>query len=124
MTAALVPGDFISNRRAEPRIHVVRTIDILPCRAIGPTAWEFRRAELTDCSLHGLGLLLPDPMDPGEQFLAKLRTRDRLRLLLYTVQSSLQQGRAYRIGARFSGFAAQEFEEDLQVVVDGLLAKE
>ena len=30
----------------------------------------------------------------------------------------------YRIGARFSGFAAQEFEDDPQKVMDALLAGE
>jgi hypothetical protein len=66
--------------------------------------------------------MLPEPMEVGQQFLVKLKPGDgRLRLLLYTVQNCAQQDRArYRIGARFSGFAAQEFEEDLQTVLDGL----
>jgi hypothetical protein len=61
-------------------------------------------------------------MEVGQQFLVKFKAGDgRLRLLLYTVQNCAPQDRArYRIGARFSGFAAQEFDEDLQSVVDGL----
>ncbi|MGB7161059.1 MAG: PilZ domain-containing protein [Tepidisphaeraceae bacterium] len=120
MTRKLAPDDFAPNRRAEPRLAAARTIEVLPCKATA-TQWGFMPAELTDCSLHGLGLLLPEPMDVGQQFLAKLKARDRVRLLLYTVHNCAQQDRSrYRIGARFSGFAAQEFDEDLQAVLDGL----
>ena len=102
---------------------VRRTIEVLPCQATS-THWTFIPAELTDCSLHGMGLLLSERMDVGQQFLVKLQAPDRLRLLLYTVQNCVHQDRTrYRIGARFSGFAAQQFDEDLQTVLDGLAGR-
>ena len=121
MSGPLVPSDFTENRRSEPRIPVARTIDILPCRAT-TARWEFARGELADCSLHGLSVLLPQPMDVGQQFLVKLQTPGRVRLLLYTVHNCSPAARRYRIGARFTGFAAQEFDEDLQLVLEALAA--
>ena len=128
MSRKLGPDDFAPNRRAEPRLAVTRTIEILRCSAsaAGSSPWRFMPAELTACSLHGVGLLLHEALDVGQQFLIKLKTPDRLRLLLYTVQNCAFRdtvragGPRYRIGARFSGFAAQEFDEDLQTVLDGL----
>lgn len=65
---------------------------------------------------------MPQPMEAGQQFLVKLQTRQRVRLLIYTVQNCSPSGRScHRIGARFSGFAAQEFDEDLRVVIDALV---
>jgi hypothetical protein len=123
-TRELLPNDFRENRRSELRVAVTRTIEVLPCRATSTSPWRFTTAELTDCSLHGVGLVLSEPMDVGQQFLLKLKLPDRLRLLLYMVQNSVAQDRSrYRIGARFSGFAAQEFDEDLQTVLDGLSGK-
>ena len=121
MTRALLPNDFRQDARSEPRLAVTRTIEVLPCRATTTPTWRFTTAELSDCSLHGVGLLLSKPMDVGQQFLLKLKAPDRLRLLLYTVQNCVAQDRSrYRIGARFSGFAAQEIDEDLQTILDAL----
>jgi len=127
-TRELLPNDFRENRRSESRVAVTRTIEVLPCRATSAAPWRFTTAELTDCSLHGVGLVLSEQMDVGQQFLLKLKLPDRLRLLLYIVQNCVAQDRSryrsrYRIGARFSGFAAQEFDEDLQTVLDGLSGK-
>jgi hypothetical protein len=119
MAGNLVPADFAENRRSEPRIAARRTIELLPCRAT-TSRWSFISAELADCSLHGLSVVVDDPMDVGHQFLVKLHSPPRRRLLLYTVQNCTAVGGRHRLGARFSGFAAQEFDEDLRVVLDAL----
>jgi hypothetical protein len=124
MSGKLVPNDFVENRRSEPRVRAVRTIEVLPCRATSTSPWRFLPGELTDCSLHGLGSVLPEPLDVGQQFLVKLQTPGRVRLLIYTVQNCTPSGRSgHRVGGRFTGFAAQEFDEDLRVVIDALLAE-
>src|SRR5438874_1118280 len=71
MPRELQPKDFEENRRTEPRTPCVRVIDILPCRA--GKEWKFLSCELTDCSLHGLGVISLEEMDVGQQFLVKLK---------------------------------------------------
>jgi hypothetical protein len=123
----LEPQDFLpsTERRTEPRTAPKsnRTIQLLPCRAT--KHWAFQNA---DCSPRGLGLLVAEPMAVGQQFLVKLRTPKGLRLLLYTVQqvspaTAGARGR-YRLGAHFSGFAAQEFDEDPQTILEAILREE
>ena len=119
MRQGLEPKDFQENR-TEPRTPASRTIDILPCQAT--REWKFTSAELCDCSLHGLALLMSEPMAVGQQFLVKLRLPSGVRLLLYTVHNcSAWEKSRYRVGARFSGFAAQEMDEDLQKVLEALV---
>jgi len=78
-------------------------------------------AQMTDCSLHGLGIVLTTPMQNGEQFLVKLIVAGKVRLLLYTVQNCAQSGRgSYRIGALFRGVATGEREDDLDEILDAL----
>ena len=129
---ALEPKDFqqpqqpatavdSQERRADPRVPCARHIDILPCQA--RAQWKFMDAEVVDCSKHGLSLLLSEPMEVGQQFLVKLKLPQGIKLLLYTVHNAAPRERSrYRIGARFSGFAAQEFDDDPQKVMDALLA--
>jgi hypothetical protein len=119
MRKGLEPKDFRDNR-AEPRTAIARLIDILPCQATAQ--WKFISAEITDCSLHGIALILNDPMSVGQQFLVKLRLPSGVRLLLYTVHNCTPMEKAkHRVGARFSGFAAQEMDEDLQKVLEALV---
>ena len=120
MPRELQPKDFEENRRSEPRTPCVRVVDILPCRAT--KVWKFLTCELTDCSLHGLSVVSLQPMDLGQQFLVKLKISGSVKLLLYTVHNCTAWERSnYRIGARFSGFAAQEYGEDLQKVMEALI---
>ena len=124
MVRALHPNDFegtTANRRAEERRPGALAIDILPCRA--QKDWKFIKCEVIDCSLHGLGIVCPEPMEIGQQFLAKLHLPRGIRLLVYTVQNCAKAGPAsHRIGGHFSGFAAQELDEDLKTVLETLAA--
>src|SRR5438105_5018062 len=105
MHHGLVPKDFKSERRVENRLPATRLIDLLPCRA--SQEWKFIRAELADCSLHGLAVVVDRPMDVGQQFLVKLRLPKGVRLLLYTVHNcSKWEKSRQRLGAKFSGFVA------------------
>jgi hypothetical protein len=124
MVGALKAKDFAgtaANRRAEDRRPGALAIDILPCRA--QKDWKFIKCEVVDCSLHGLGIVSPEPMDVGQQFLAKLHLPKGVRLLVYTVQNCAKMGTSsHRIGSHFSGFAAQELDEDLRTVLEALAA--
>ena len=123
MPRELQAKDFEENRRTEPRMPCVRVIDILPCRA--GKEWKFLSCELTDCSLHGLGVVSQEAVDVGQQFLVKLKISGSVKLLLYTVHNCSGWERSnYRIGARFSGFAAQELGEDLEKVLEALIRDE
>jgi len=119
MPRGLEPHSFQENR-TEPRTPVTRTIDVLPCQA--RREWKFITAEITDCSLHGIGLISTEPIEVNQQFLVKLKLEKGVRMLLYTVHNcALWERTRYRIGAKFSGFAAQEFDEDLKEVLESLV---
>ena len=123
MANELNPKDFADNRRGEPRTKGSRMLSILPCRSGGD--WKFINAELVDCSLSGLGLLMSMEMPIGAQFLAKLRVNDSLKMLLYTVQNCRSAGgRNYRIGARFSGYTAEQSQENPERILEALLKGE
>src|SRR5687768_2862601 len=120
LTHGLTPGDFRPNRRGEERTALARRLDVLPCAATGD--WKFLVTEMTDCSPHGLGILAAEPMAVGAQFLVKLRVGGSVRMLLYTVRNCAPADRArHRIGARFSGLAATELNEDPAEVLRALL---
>jgi len=122
MSRALRPSDF-DERRTEPRTPCARKIDILPCHA--RKEWKFVTGNLLDCSRGGLAVLLAEPMEVGQQFLVKLRLDDDVKLLVYTVHNCSKWERSnYRVGARFSMFAAQHVDEDPQKVMDALLRGE
>lgn len=115
------PQPHPSERRSEPRVPATRLIEVLPCNSVKD--WKFLDAELTDCSRHGLGFVLSESMQPGEQFLLKLRHAGQMRLLLYTVNTCAPAGRGrHRIGARFTELVSQRMEEDPQTVVESLLS--
>jgi hypothetical protein len=119
MPRGLEPKSFQENR-TEARTPCTRTIDVLPCQA--RRDWKFITAEITDCSLHGLGLISTEPIEVNQQFLVKLKLQKGVRMLLYTVHNcALWERTRYRIGAKFSGFAAQEFDEDLKDVLESLV---
>jgi hypothetical protein len=73
------------------------------------TSWNFRPADLADCSPHGLGLQISWPMRVGDQFIARLQL-EREALLIYTVRYCQKTGdSSYRIGAQFCGLAATQY---------------
>lgn len=80
--------------------------------------------ELLDCSVHGLGLLVNNPMEVGSQFIAKLKP-ERSLLVLYTVRHCVpvEQGR-FKIGASFDAFfgtpATHDPQEILKILFDDL----
>src|SRR5687767_2965237 len=81
--------EFQDRRRTEPRILCDREISIIPCAAAAAAAAANLapgdatnggnggaadapaprpiKARLTDCSLHGLGMMLPERVDAGQQ---------------------------------------------------------
>ena len=110
-------------QRSEPRVSVRRTINVLPCRA--GKQWGFTQCELVDASPQGVGLILKDPLEREQQFLLKVKIGGKVQLLLYTVHNCVEWQRGkWRVGARFSGFAAQQVEADPNVVLDALMKDE
>ena len=107
-------------QRSEPRIAVQRTTNVLPCRAA--KQWGFAQCELVDCSAQGVGLILKDPLEREQQFLLKVKIAGKVQLLLYTVHNCVEWQRGkWRVGARFSGFAAQQVEADANAVLEALM---
>lgn len=120
MRGGLAIEDFQTNRRCEARTPLSRRIDIMACE--GHAAWGFVEAELTDCSAHGLSLLLSYPLPAGAQFLVKLRAGGKIQLLVYTVQNSQPAWRGrHRIGARLHGLAAGDACNDPEQIMAALL---
>src|SRR5688572_2115150 len=109
-------------RRAHPRTPCEKTIDVLPCKAT--PNWKFLQAQLIDCSLNGLSLVLQEAIEVGQQFLVKLHVDGRMTLLIYTVRNCVDCSQSlYRIGAEFSGFAAEGSEtRDPEAVLRALIA--
>ena len=94
-----------SEQRREPRYLPNRLVEILPCGGAPRDRWEFRPAELSDCSSNGVGLLTDHPMQPGERFILKIKLVKWV-LLHYTVRycaASALRGQ-YRIGAELIGY--------------------
>lgn len=119
MRRGLKPGDFQEGRR-EPRVSCSTIVDLLPCQARG--AWKFTSAEVTDCSLSGIGLIVNEPIEVNQQFMIKLKLPTGVRVLIYTVHNCDHWERSrYRIGAKFSGFAAQAFDEDPASVMEAIV---
>ena len=116
---------FHDRRRTEPRTLCDRDISIVPCAAgaqedslagVRPV-----RARLTDCSLHGLGMTLPEQIEAGQQILVKLEMNRLPMMLMYTVRYCVpMQSDQYRTGLRFSGFVASRFRGEMRTVVGAL----
>ena len=116
---------FHDRRRSEPRTLCDRDIAIVPCatgaeRADGGGVRPLR-ARLTDCSLHGLGMTLPEPIEAGQQLLVKVEMNRLPMMLMYTVRYCVpMQSDQYRTGLRFSGFVASRFRGEMRTVVGAL----
>jgi hypothetical protein len=115
-------GSFADWRRSEPRILCERPIPIL--RLAGDGEGAFIPGRLTDCSLHGLGLMSPQPIESGEQFLARLKL-EKLTLLIYTVRYCIpMKADQFRVGAKFTAYTAASFQGDLGAVITALTGQE
>lgn len=112
-------GSFQDRRRSEPRILCERAISLVACAQAESSG--YMNAHLTDCSLHGLGLMLPEKMEGGQQILVKIELKGQSALLLYTIRYCIQtQPDQYRAGAKFTGLSANRFEGELPGVVAAL----
>lgn len=121
--SVLRPADFgaqagAGNRRRETRLRAERAVMIMPF-AFG-SGLRFQPARLTDCSRHGVALLLPEPLPADTQFMMKAKLRQSV-LLIYTVKNCHGAEEGYRVGARFSGIIGPPDDRDASVVLDALL---
>jgi hypothetical protein len=112
-------GRFHDRRRSEPRILCERAISLVPCAQAESS--RYLKAHLTDCSLHGLGLLLPEKIEGGQQIIVKSDLDDPLSLPIYTIRYCIQtQPAQFRAGAKFTGFAAVKFRGELPALLASL----
>ncbi|MEA2710054.1 MAG: hypothetical protein QOF78_2655 [Phycisphaerales bacterium] len=96
-----------------------REVSIIPC-ANNETGRPMR-AHLTDCSLHGLGVMLPESIDAGQQVLVKVEMNRLPMLLLYTVRYCVpMKADAFRTGLRFSGYVASKFRGEMRTVIGAM----
>ena len=115
-----VGAKFTDRRRTEPRVTCDRTIPMLVCSSGDPS--HFIRVQATDCSMHGLGLLLPEHVEPGQQILARMEIDRQPTLLMYTVRYCIpMKTDQFRTGVRFSGYVAQTYRGELQSIVSALI---
>src|SRR5687768_441033 len=122
-------SDFQDRRRSEPRILCDREVSIIPCTAAAAGAAGTgdaagvrpMKARLTDCSLHGLGVMLPSPVEAGQQVLVKVEMNRLPMMLLYTVRYCVpMKADAFRAGLRFTGFVASKFRGEMRTVLGTL----
>jgi hypothetical protein len=116
-------------QRREPRYLPNRLVEILPCRAASAAAggsnWEFRPAELIDCSANGVGLIADVPMQVGEQFILKIKLV-KWTLLHYVVRdcTSAPAPRGhYRIGAQLLGYIDATRHHEPEVVLRAMMSE-
>jgi hypothetical protein len=116
---ALSAAAFHDRRPSEPRVVCERAITLLP--AARAETGQFITAELTDCSLHGMGLTLPEEIEAGQQILARVQLKGQPTLLMYTIRYCIPtQPDRFRAGARFTGMAVGKFRGELENVVMSL----
>jgi hypothetical protein len=109
-------------RRSEPRVVCERPISILACA--GADAARFGPAQMTDCSPHGLGLMLAHRVEPGQQVLVKMELAGQLVMLMYTVRYCIpMQPDKFRTGARFTGMQASRFRGEPSAIVATLTGR-
>jgi len=134
-------------RRSEPRILCDREISLIPCAAAAaaaaavngaapadgntnnnsgsadgaaaaPAAPRPMKARLTDCSLHGLGMMLPERLEAGQQVLVKVEMNRLPMMLMYTVRYCVpMKANEFRAGLRFSGYVASKFRGEMRTVL-------
>jgi PilZ domain-containing protein len=105
LTAADLRGGSMAwaERRGVQRMSCQREVEILSTRAARGEG--FRAVGLHDCSAHGISLVSAEPMEPGEQFIVKLRAESPS-LVTYTVRhcTPAGDGQHYNIGAALTAF--------------------
>ena len=132
--------EFQDRRRTEPRILCDREISIIPCAAANPASSDATdgshgsggngadaaaprpiKARLTDCSLHGLGMMLPEHIEAGRQVLVKVEMNRLPMMLLYTVRYCVpMKADEFRAGLRFSGYVASRFRGEMRTVLGAI----
>jgi len=111
----------VDRRRSEPRTLCDREIAMMP---LNGEADRFATALLTDCSPHGLGLVLTDPVKAGEQVLVRLNL-NKMVLLVYTVRYCIPMKLSqFRAGALFTGYAANSYQGEPAAIVTALTGRE
>ena len=118
--------DYQDRRRSEPRIMCDREVSVIPCAAsdgdaIDPSPRPMK-ARLTDCSLHGLGMMLPELIGAGQQVLVKVEMNRLPMMLLYTVRYCVpMKTNEFRTGLRFSGYVASKFRGEMRTVLGAMM---
>jgi len=120
--------EFQDRRRTEPRMLCDREVSVIPCVA-NPTAEQNdsapgrpMKSRLTDCSLHGLGMTLPERVEAGQQVLVKVEMNRLPMMLLYTVRYCVpMKTNEFRTGLRFSGYVASKFRGEMRTVLGALM---
>jgi hypothetical protein len=80
------------------------------------------KARLTDCSLHGLGMMMPERVDAGQQVLVKVEMNRLPMMLLYTVRYCVpMKANEFRAGLRFSGYVASKFRGEMRTVLGAMM---
>jgi hypothetical protein len=119
LNEVVAANGFQDRRRSEPRAVCERDISLLPCG--NDDTSHFVRGHLTDCSPHGLGLVLAQKIEAGQQVLARIDVDRHPTLLLYTIRYCIPtKADEFRAGARFTGYIASKFRGPLESVVSGL----
>jgi len=96
------------------------TISILPDD--GGRKSRYRRVHMVDCSIHGLGILSPAPLEPGKRFFAKLTVGGKTFDAVYTSSRCTPQGKKYHVGAEFGGFFSG-VEDDPDEILKALMSE-
>ena len=126
------PSDYHDRRRSEPRTLCDREVSVVRCTPVGvgngtssdDAAGRPFKARLTDCSLHGLGMTLPDEVPAGNQLLVKVEMNRLPMMLLYTVRYCVPMAAdQYRTGLRFSGYVASKFRGEMRTVLGAMIGR-
>src|SRR5688500_1386028 len=113
--------NYQDRRRREQRISCGREIALLP--AASDDTSHFIRARANDFSANGLGLVLPEKVEAGQQVLARIEVDGQPTLLMYTIRYCIPtKANEFRAGARFTGFVASRFRARMSSVVESFSA--
>jgi hypothetical protein len=123
-------SDYHDRRRSEPRILCEREVSAVRCTPSDEVetspllAGRPFRARMTDCSLHGLGMMLPESVPAGQQLLVKVEMNRLPMMLLYTVRYCVPMAEGeFRTGLRFSGYVASRFRGEMRTVLGAMTGR-
>jgi hypothetical protein len=102
-------GHDLPERRSEKRWPCQAEVAVLPVLSDG----GFLKAQLTDFSEHGLGLIARHPLCVGEQFMVKVKLQQGVTLLVYTTRACLPHAAGYHVDAAFSHVLAPPGDAEL-----------